>query len=110
MQKQSFYVFNCLGGFLTLPVCVCVRVGQGPEDPGQPAAGPGVLGQGQVVQHPGGRLELADSASGRRPARPPARPPGHVPGLLRLLRRGRLPELHETVQLVDGERRERNKK
>lgn len=92
-------------------MCVCICVGQGPEDSGQPAAGPGVFRQGQVVQHPGSRLEPADSTSGRRPARPPARPPGLVPGLLRLLRRRRLPKLHETVPLVDGgEGRERNKK
>lgn len=77
-------------------------VGPGPEDSGQPAAGPGVFRQGQVVQHPSRRLEHADSTAGRRPARPPARPPGHVRGILRLLRRGRLPKLHETVQLVDG--------
>ncbi len=55
-----------------------------------------------MVQHPGSWLEPADSTSGHRPARPPARPPGLVPGLLRLLRGGRLPKLHETVQLVDG--------
>lgn len=61
-----------------------------------------MLRQGQVVQHPGCWLEPADPAAGHRPARAAARPPRLVPGLLRLLRGGRLPKLHETVQLVDG--------
>lgn len=81
---------------------VYVCVGQGPEDSGEPADGPRVFRQGQVVQHPGSRLEPPHPTSGRCPARPPSHPPRLVPGLLRLLRRGRLPKLHETVQLVDG--------
>lgn len=90
---------------------VCVSVGQGPEDSGKPADGPGVFRQGQVVQHPGSRLEPPHSTSGHRPARPPSHPPRLIPGLLRLLRRGWLPKLHETVQLVDGvEGREIKKK
>lgn len=65
-----------------MSVCLCNCVGKGPEDSGQPAAGPGVFRQGQVVQHPGSWLEPTDSTSGRRPARPPAHPPWHIPGLL----------------------------
>lgn len=83
-------------------MCVCVCVGQGSEDTRQPTAGPGVFRQSQVVQHPGSWLEHADSSSGRCPARPPARPPRLISGFVRLPRRGRLPKLHETVQLVDG--------
>lgn len=54
-----------------------------------------------MVQHPGSRLEHADSTFGYRPARPPARPPRLISGLLRLLWGRWLPELHEAVQLVD---------
>lgn len=75
--------------------------GQGPEDPGELAAGPGVLGQGQVVQHPGGGLEPARAPVGGGAAGAVAGSPGHLTGLLRLLRRGRLPELHETLQQVE---------
>lgn len=57
-------------------------VGQGSEDDGQPAAGPGVLRQGQMVQHPGSRMEPADTSSGHRPGGPPPRPPRLVPGVL----------------------------
>lgn len=78
-----------------------VSVGQRSEDTGQPAAGPGVFRQGQVVQHPGSWLEPAHPPPGRCPHSPPAHSPGLVSGLLRLLRRGRLPKLHETLQLVD---------
>lgn len=101
-QKQSFYVLNCLDAIIkpselsflhlliltsmaacsNLSVFVCFCVGQGPEDSGQPAARPGVFRQGQVVQHPGSWLELANSTPGHRPARSPARPPRLVPRLL----------------------------
>lgn len=64
----------------------CICAGQGSEDAGKPAARPGVFRQGQVVQHPGGRLEPADPAALRGPAgaapHPPGNPPGLVPGLL----------------------------
>lgn len=80
IQTSVFLNAEALSPNLNVFVFICV--GQGPEDPRQPAACPGVFRQGQVVQHPGGWLEHADSSPGRRPARPPARPPGLVPGLL----------------------------
>lgn len=125
MYRNMAHVLNCLDAFMKLSessflypfiltsvaacgylsVFVCFCVGQGPEDSGQLTARPGVFRQGQVVQHPGSWLELANSPPGRRPARSPARPPGLIPRLLRFLWRGWLPKLHETVQLVDGEGR-----
>lgn len=87
-------------------VLECICAGQGSEDAGKPAARPGVFGQGQVVQHPGGRLEPADPAAVCRPAGAAPHPPGNIPellsGLFRFHRREWLPKLHETVQLVDS--------
>lgn len=51
--------------------------GKRPEDFRKPADGPGVLGQGKVVQHPGSRLEPADPPACHRPPCPPPRPPRH---------------------------------
>lgn len=86
-------------------VLKCIRAGQGSEDAGKPAARPGVFRQGQVVQHPGGRLEPADPAAVRGCAGAAPHPPGNLPELvsrlLWLLRGGWLPKLYETVQLVD---------
>lgn len=60
----------------------CVCAGQGSEDAGKPAARPGVLRQGQVVQHPGSRLEPADPAAVHRPAGAAPHPPGNFPQLV----------------------------
>lgn len=98
-QKQRYSALNCLDAFLKLSessflypliltsaaACSYLSVfclGQGPEDSGQLTARSGVFGQGQVVQHPGSWLELANPPPGRRPARSPARPPGLIPRLL----------------------------
>lgn len=63
-------------------VLECICAGQGSEDAGKPAAGPGVLRQGQVVQHSGSRMEPADSAAVRHPARAAPHPPGNLPELV----------------------------
>lgn len=94
---------------LIIVSCSCVLCeGPRPEDPREPAAGPGVFGQGQVVQHPGGWLEHADPAPDHCPARAAARPPRIVAGVLRLFRRRRLPKLYETIQLVERGQGERS--
>lgn len=54
-----------------------------------------------MVQHPGSRLEPADSSAGRRPHRPPAGPPRLFSGFLWFPGRRRLPKLPEAVQLVE---------
>lgn len=83
----------------------CIFAGQGSKDSGQPAAGSGVFRQGQMVQHPGSRLEPSHSTPGHRPACPPARPLGLVSGLFRLPWRRWTPKLPETFQLVDEGKR-----
>ena len=62
-----------------------------------------------MVQHPGCGLEHARPPAGRGAAGAAPGAPGNLPGLLRLLRGGRLPELHEALQLVDQSRRERER-
>lgn len=78
-------------------VFMFIFVGQGSEDSWQPAASPGMLRQGQVVQHPGSWVEPADSSPGHRPACPSTCSPWLVSGLLRLLRRRWVAKLPESV-------------
>lgn len=108
--EDKLYISTKPWNLLIPPTGVLERVyaGQGSEDAGKPAAGPGVFRQGQVVQHPGGRLEHADPPAVRRPAGAAPHPPGDLSELLsrllRFLRGGRLPKLYETFQLVEGSR------
>ena len=76
---ESYGVTLCSVSIMCIPL-VCS--GPRPEDPGRLAGRTGVLGQGQVVQHPGLGLEPAGASAAAGPGGPAAGAPGDHGGIL----------------------------